>query len=57
MFAIEGETTRLFTGCNLPAVFDGQLVGVELNDLACIFDVDEDVTLFVGRGELGFAAE
>ena len=57
MFAIHGETTWLFTGCNLPAVLDCQFVGIELNYFTGVFDVDEDVTLFIGRGELRFAAE
>src|SRR5712691_7994772 len=57
MFAIHGETTRPVARRYLPTVLDHQLVRIELNDLAGVFDVDKDVTFFVGRGELWFATE
>ena len=57
MLSIHRQPAGFFTGGNLPATFDRQLVGIELNDFAGIFNVHEDVALFVGDREFRFSSE
>jgi len=35
----------------------GDFLRVELDQLVCIFDVDEDAALAIGLGKFGFTAE
>src|SRR6478752_6170032 len=57
MLGIEGQTGGLLAGRQWKALEHLQCPGVELDDLACVFHVDEDVSLVVGDGQLGNAVE
>ncbi len=57
MLPIHRQPAGFFARSNLPATFDRQLIGIELNYLAGIFNVYEDVTLFIGDREFGFSSE
>ena len=54
---VHGETRRRLARSKRPAMRFGEFLRVELNELVCVFDVDEDAALAIGLGELGFAAE
>ena len=57
MCAIDCQAARLFAWCDRPAMCDGQVLRVDVDDLILVFDVDEHVSGAVALAELRLAAE
>src|SRR5437867_3304429 len=57
MGAIDCQSARLLAWCDRPAMRDGQVLRVDVDDLILVFDVDEHVSGTVALAELRLAAE
>ncbi len=57
MLAINGESAGLGAGRERPLGFHFELRGIDRDQFALVFDVDEDFSLGVAGGELGLAVE
>ena len=57
LLGVEGQPGRFFAGGEREAFEDLQGPGVELDDLAGVFHVDEDMPLLIGNSQLGNAPQ